>query len=174
MGTEIIIIKLYKKCLNRVGGVIVTVFLLVVSFIIDGVLLIGLFILNTRIKKTEELELRQQEIANDIEGMFSSYLMEIKEENQRLSELVHNNGSLKKTALVEAKQDHSSLNQKQSVEEQAYKPPEPEEDSYNYQPSVDSHIFELAEAGWSTEEIAKKFGKGKTEVGLLLKFHQKN
>ena len=155
-----------------------TIFLLITSFILDGVLLIGLFILSTRIKKAEELELRQKEIANEIEGMFSSYLMEIKEENSRMSEWMR----------ADKLQPESPRNADRQVTEDApsaapvveppneevYQPPLPEQEATTYQPSVQSQILELREKGYSLDEIAKRLDRGKTEIELLLKFHQKN
>lgn len=60
-------------------------FLLVISFIIDGVIILTLLTISTRVEKNEELEMRQEEVAREIEDMFTSYLMEIKEENKRMS-----------------------------------------------------------------------------------------
>ncbi|MCA0969112.1 coupling factor for flagellin transcription and translation [Halobacillus litoralis] len=157
-----------------------TIYLLVISFIIDGVLLFGLFTLRTQIKKTEELELRQQEIASDIEGMFSSYLMEIKEENQRMSELIDRQPSYgEKVERMEEVQKKEPSKRFPAPEysplETDYQPPEPVTDppEESFQPSVPSQIMDLKERGYTIDEIAKKLDRGKTEIELLLKFNQK-
>ncbi|RWZ60465.1 coupling factor for flagellin transcription and translation [Halobacillus fulvus] len=140
-----------------------TIFLLVISFIIDGVLLIGLFIMNTRIRKTEELELRQKEIAHDIEGLFQSYLLEIKEENAKLANMANEprTDSLEAAPLKETKKE-------------SYVPPVPEEEAPLYEPSLTSRILELKRKGYTIEEIARQLNRGKTEIELLLKFQQKS
>ncbi|MBA2174083.1 coupling factor for flagellin transcription and translation [Halobacillus locisalis] len=155
-----------------------TIFLLIISFILDGILLIGLFILSTRIKKTEELELRQKEIASEIEGMFSSYLMEIKEENNRMGEWVRgDNHQMEPHRKAETKVEQDKppvAKQSEPQNREVYQPPLPEEKATTYQPSVQSQILELRKNGYSLDEIAKRLDRGKTEIELLLKFHQKN
>ncbi|TGB04778.1 DUF6115 domain-containing protein [Halobacillus salinus] len=156
-----------------------TIFLLIISFIIDGVLLLGIFTLSTRIKKAEELELRQQEIASEIEGMFSSYLLEIKEENQRMTEWIERKPSFH-TETSNEEHIGFSVAEKLSTKEGAgdsqpagYTPPEPEEQPSGYTPSASSEILKMRNKGYSIDDIAKQLDKGKTEVELLLKFHQK-
>lgn len=158
-----------------------TIFLLIISFIIDGILLIGLFTLSTRIKKAEELELRQQEIAREIEGMFSSYLLEIKEENRRMSEWMKEKPSSPQEGTT--KEDRKRVEEANITEgaeedlsddtDDEYAPPVPDSLEAVYQPSVPSQILDLREKGYSLNEIAKELGRGKTEIELLLKFHQK-
>ncbi|MCA0983301.1 hypothetical protein LCL89_04465 [Halobacillus yeomjeoni] len=211
-----------------------TIFLLVLSFIIDGVLIIGLFTLMTKIKKTEELELRQNEVAREIEDLFTSYLTEIKEENQKMSEMLkadsqpeHRSYSFtahsrssgleaegytppsipRRTRDVQEEYVPPVSNRSRDVQEEyvpptsnrprdvqeeytpptpkrprniqgespasEYSPPEPEQMG-GYQPSIQSQIMDMKNRGYSIDEIAKKLDRGKTEVELLLKFHQKN
>ncbi|WLR46926.1 hypothetical protein LC065_15435 [Halobacillus litoralis] len=156
-----------------------TVFLLIFSFIIDGVLLFALFIMMKKVRKTEELELRQKQVASEIEDLFSSYLMEIKEENKRMERLVMKNSDHSGFHNVHVEDGHEGENSHSAREVIAkseasptYTPPELNEKE-SYQPSFHSQVFELKEKGYSIEEIAKIMDKGKTEIELLIKFHQK-
>ncbi|KHE67503.1 hypothetical protein [Halobacillus sp. BBL2006] len=156
-------------------------FLLVISFIIDGVLVLGLLTLMNRVKKAEELELRQKQVANEIEDLFTSYLMELKEENNRMSELVQASQRQSRSNDHDLNREaHSTLYSpevKQAFElpTDSYTPPKVkvEEDEEVYEPSQHSRIIEMGRKGHSIEDIAKKLDKGKTEVELLLKLHQK-
>ncbi|MGR9050127.1 hypothetical protein ACQ4XT_15985 [Halobacillus faecis] len=155
-----------------------TVFLLIFSFIIDGVLLFALFIMMKKVRRTEELELRQKQVASEIEDLFSSYLMEIKEENKRMERLVMKNShhsGFHNVNVEDRNEAESSHTEREVIANEAsptYTPPELNEKE-SYQPSFYSQVFELKEKGYSIEEIAKKMDKGKTEIELLFKFHQK-
>jgi hypothetical protein len=156
-----------------------TVFLLIVSFIIDGVLILALFTMMNKVRQAEELELRQKQVASEIEDLFTSYLLEIKEENKRMGEWIKNNkGPVEKGEKPEIKGDVKEERldipkPNQSHPFSSYKPPQPEIEQEEYRPSIHSRVFELKEKGYSFEEIAKMLDKGKTEIELLYKFHQK-
>ncbi|WP_101843907.1 DUF6115 domain-containing protein [Halobacillus sp. Marseille-P3879] len=126
-------------------------FLLVISFIIDGIIIFALFTVFTKVKKTEEIELRQQEVAKEIEDLFSSYLLEIKEENSRF----------------ESKVIESSNN-----ESETYKPPEPDKEE-DYEVSTQSKVISLYNKGKSVDDIARELNLGVTETQLIVKFHKK-
>ncbi len=156
-----------------------TAFLLVINFIIVGILILAFINLSARIKKTEELELKQQKVAREIEDLFTSYLMEIKEENERMTELLHskerepqtrNNASPPVDPSIEPRSTFKS-----PVEEQKdYVPPAPGSADESYQPSLQSQVLHLKDQGLTTDQIAKKLDRGKTEIELVVKFQQKN
>ncbi|MEC3886057.1 hypothetical protein VKA52_20225 [Halobacillus sp. HZG1] len=156
-----------------------TGFLLIFSFIIDGVLLFSLFIIMKKVRRTEELELRQKQVAAEIEDLFTSYLMEIKEENKRMESLVRKNSH--SSDFHDSQTEDRGEREKNHLDKEVitkkqisstYTPPELEE-TESYQPSFHSQVLDLKEKGYSIEEIAKIMDKGKTEIELLLKFHQK-
>lgn len=156
-----------------------TVFLLIVSFIIDGVLILALFTMMKKVRQAEELELRQKQVASEIEDLFTSYLLEIKEENQRMGQWINNKKEPVQERTETKEHDQSQLEeekvdvQKSTDPSSSYLPPQPEIEKEEYRPSIHSRVFELKEKGYSFEEIAKMLDKGKTEIELLYKFHQK-
>ncbi|SFK27428.1 hypothetical protein SAMN04487936_11066 [Halobacillus dabanensis] len=156
-----------------------TVFLLVVSFIIDGVLILALFTMMNKVRQAEELELRQKQVASEIEDLFTSYLLEIKEENKRMEEWIRNHKELivERTETEEHAQsgvEEEKVDGKKPLHvSSSYSPPQPEIEQQEYRPSIHSRVLELKEKGYSFEEIAKMLDKGKTEIELLYKFHQK-
>ncbi|MCP3026095.1 DUF6115 domain-containing protein [Halobacillus sp. A5] len=135
-------------------------FLLIISFIVDGLLIYALFTIFTKVKKSEEIELRQQEVAREIEDLFSSYLLEIKEENKRL----------------ESKLTSTSFRAGEGAgkQQEEYTPPEPENDEPEYQLSPQSKVISLHNRGHSINDIAKKLNLGITETQLIVKFHKRN
>ncbi|MFC7061183.1 DUF6115 domain-containing protein [Halobacillus seohaensis] len=145
-------------------------FLLVISFIVDGVLIIGLITLLTRVKKAEELELRQKEVAGEIEDLFSSYLLEIKEENRRLESKIDQQYSREAEKEPVRSAEEDSEENKKAV----YTPPQPVETDGTYEPSIHSKIITLYKNGDSVDTVAKKLSMGKTEVELIVKFQEKN
>ncbi|KGX93147.1 hypothetical protein N781_12075 [Pontibacillus halophilus JSM 076056 = DSM 19796] len=153
-------------------------FFVVVSIIVHAITLLSLVVLSLRVSKTKELELRQEQVARQVEETMSAYLLDLKEENERLLNMLSGNGY-----NDNASGDTSSSNKgvdlqvndsnKEVVE--AYSPPipQPAEDVDTYIPSQDSQVLALASEGYSVEEIARTLNKGKVEVELILKFQQR-
>ncbi|WP_027954231.1 hypothetical protein [Halobacillus kuroshimensis] len=139
-----------------------TSFVLVISFLIDGLILFGLMIMMKKIRRTEELELRQEKVAAEIEDLFSSYLYEIKEENKRMEAWASSGtGSMEET-----------ISPVKETKGGGYEPPLPDEGTGEEQPSIHSMVMNMKKDGWSVEETAKALNKGKTEVELMYKFNQ--
>lgn len=133
-----------------------------ISFLIDGLILFGLMIMMKKIRRTEELELRQEKVAAEIEDLFSSYLYEIKEENRRMEAWASSGtGSTEGTM--------SPVNETKAG---GYEPPLPDEGAGVEQPSIHSMVMNMKKDGWSVEETAKALNRGKTEVELMYKFNQ--
>ncbi|ASF39488.1 hypothetical protein CEH05_10245 [Halobacillus halophilus] len=156
-------------------------FLLVISFIIDGVIILTLLTISTRVEKNEELEMRQEEVAREIEDMFTSYLMEIKEENKRMSSWLqpekHSINDQKTEggkAIVDESISSKHYKVKSSEEHTNYSPPLSNEGKDFFERSDNYRILELRRVGYSVDEIAKKLDRGKTEIELFIKFEQKH
>ncbi|MCD5322711.1 MULTISPECIES: DUF6115 domain-containing protein [Pontibacillus] len=167
-----------------------TTYLLVISFLLHGILLVAIVLLSLRVSKAKEIEKRQAQVAKEIEDTFTAYLLEIKEENERLLNKLEENGENGERVRVQEErynapqetkkqQDHptsepvtfkeaeeDSLPAEMPVE---YKPPLPEE-QVDYQPSIESRILQMYKQGATVEQIAKRLDRGTTEIELTLKF----
>ncbi|KGP74043.1 DUF6115 domain-containing protein [Pontibacillus yanchengensis] len=174
-------------------------FLLVISFLLHGVTIFMLITLSLRVSKAKELEMKQEKVAKEIEESFTAYLIEIKEENQRLMNMLDKSGQTVDTNSLseESRSDKASTNQEheagkeedygrdlssqspgpfvqgreQKNDQSTFTPIMPEDQADTYEPSLQSTIYQLYDQGYSKEEIAKKLNCGKTEVELMLKFH---
>ncbi|WP_028782806.1 DUF6115 domain-containing protein [Thalassobacillus devorans] len=161
------------------------VFLLIISFILHGVLVLSMVILSVRVKKAQELETRQKQVAEDIEQMFTAYLLEIKEENERFQQMLNMEGktatdyspSYPERNRVSGAENPVHTYGKQNFEKQlkpVYQPLMPGNEQVNYEPSFSTQVFSLQDQGYSIEEIARQLNRGKTEIALILKFNQQN
>ncbi|UOR12706.1 DUF6115 domain-containing protein [Halobacillus amylolyticus] len=137
-------------------------FLLAISFILHGVLILTIMVLFNKVKQTEELELRQKQVSSEIEEVFNAYLLEIKEENAKMD------GWLKHTS--QQSKQRPEQNSIDTEEKPDYTPPLPLEGEEDYQPSLQSSVIVMYQNGASMEEIARELNMGKTEVELLVKF----
>ncbi|WP_226578826.1 DUF6115 domain-containing protein [Halobacillus litoralis] len=145
-----------------------------ISFIIDGLLLFALFAMTKKVKAAEELELRQKQVASEIEDLFSSYLYEIKEENKRMEAWMSRSDiDVKGNEHIGSHWKNDERQEGHQEREHTYEPPIPAEGPETYQPSTHSKIIDMKAQGYSFNEIAKHLGKGKTETELLYKFQQK-
>ncbi|QSB48190.1 hypothetical protein [Parageobacillus toebii] len=153
-------------------------FLLVVSFILHALSLFVIILLYLQLSKVKETEKRQQQMAEEMEQTFSAYLLEWKEENERfLKEL---SDMLTNRTKADRKQSPSKADAT-STKEEALPNYFPNVDDvkdivdirHQAMPSLVEEAWQLFEQGKTIEEIAKILKKGKTEIELLLKFHQK-
>ncbi|KGP92883.1 hypothetical protein N780_11075 [Pontibacillus chungwhensis BH030062] len=168
-------------------------YLLAISFLLHGILLVAIVILSLRVSKTKELEKRQEQIAKEIEDTFTAYLLEIKEENVQLLNKLEENGD--NGEKVKAQEEPYDLNSRKNINSSistnqiegaevtrqewsnkggasSYQPPVPEEQDH-YQPSIESSIIQMYNEGVTVEEIAKELDRGTTEIELTLKFHSR-
>ncbi|MYL33171.1 hypothetical protein GLW08_01370 [Pontibacillus yanchengensis] len=174
-------------------------FLLVISFLLHGVTIFILVTLSLRVNKNKELEMKQEKVAKEIEESFTAYLIEIKEENQRLMNMLDESGQTVDTNApsVESKnykasahrerpkdkveqyeRDYTSYSHEPSIhyseqkmDNGAFNPMMPDNQGDSFEPSMQSSIYQLYDQGYSKEDIAKKLNCGKTEIELMLKFH---
>jgi len=125
--------------------------------------------------------MRQEEVAREIEDMFTSYLMEIKEENKRMSSWlqpekhsIHGQKLEDGKAISEESVSSENFKVKASKEHNDYFPPISNERKDFFERSDNYQILELRRVGYSVDEIAKKLDRGKTEIELFIKFQQKH
>ncbi|WP_210363845.1 hypothetical protein [Bacillus sp. REN3] len=186
-----------------------TALLLLASLILNATAIFAIILLYLRQNRLFEEEKQQGRIIKDIEEVFSAYLLEMKDENEKLIELIKETASGEGTeaeklheygvgqeqkALKEATVE-SSIRKESGVSYQAARkayeqnafrfppgeeafpapiPDDPEsaqQETADQRPSIEQ-VLELKKEGLTIEEIARKLNKGKTEIELLLKFHQ--
>ncbi|HHW38907.1 MAG TPA: coupling factor for flagellin transcription and translation [Bacillales bacterium] len=148
--------------------------LLVISFILHLFAFFWIFLLSMRLKRTNDIEKRQAEIQNEIEDLFQSYLFEMKEENEKLLNLIDKSKApVNKTRKKVTQQLYQTQeNQTQEKPKQKeYTPPMPAAPD-RFEQSLNSKVILLHEQGLKVEEIARKLNKGKTEIELILKFNR--
>ncbi|WP_141433441.1 hypothetical protein [Bacillus sp. 03113] len=196
------------------------IFLLLISFFLNIVAFFFIIILFLRQNRFIELEKKQERINSEMEDLFSSYLIEMKEENdeflKKIQLFMKTNKKPKEASekkeefrIMEKSMNdqHLSFQKLQAIKSYTTKPAKLEEEmkipiyhqenhkddlllsskkkaepvSQESAPmqnrkNTDQTLFNqvkmLEHEGLSTEEIAKKLNKGKTEIELLLKFKQ--
>ncbi|MCS0673105.1 DUF6115 domain-containing protein [Cytobacillus firmus] len=194
-----------------------TAFLLAISLLLNIVALLAIILLFLRQNKLMETEKKQEKMLVEMEEVISSYLIQMKEENDdfinKFSQInAKNQLSVKeKSIMVNTerksdetidKADEKSLrlarasvyqaskaykkNLRASEEEldesegfASLKETESVMQSDNSQrakeeipSSMEDQVFLMKKQGLNVEDIAKKLGKGKTEIELMLKFRQ--
>ncbi|MCM3017216.1 hypothetical protein [Priestia megaterium] len=173
-------------------------FLLTVSFLIHGLSLFCIILLYMQVTKVKRIERLHQQNINKMEAAMGSYLAEFQEQNEQfLRQLRECSTSLSsevekssvKSPLadeedvpvqrVDLKSEPSqSLHELLSIEENQKHicTPFDELTTDQIQDLSGEEIKEfsvyLKEKGLTIEEIAKHLHRGKTEIELLLKFHQ--
>ncbi|WP_175989035.1 hypothetical protein [Bacillus sp. Marseille-Q1617] len=171
-----------------------TTFLFFVSFLLNIVSLLAIIILYTRQNRFIDLEKRQGKMLQEMEETISTYLIEMKEENEAFINSLHQRNEEPSSHPAQPdssrKEEPSSLANKRLHAAKAYKKPaasvERNEEDSGWSPplpddsrefgggSLVTQVITLQQKGLSIEEIAKRLGKGKTEIELLLKFNQKS
>ena len=153
--------------------------MLTISFILHLFAFFWIFLLSMRLKRTNEIEKRQAEIQKEIEDLFQSYLLEMKEENEKLLHLIDKstknpvNNREKVTQRIVQPQNPQKLrttSQQEKPKPKEYTPPVPTARD-RFEPSINSKVILLHEQGFKAEEIAQKLNKGKAEIELILKFN---
>jgi len=165
-----------------------TVFLLFL-FILQVIGFYFMVLLYMKISKFNNLEKKQQKLMLEMDDAIGAYLTELKEENERLINIIEKrqeNSIPEMKAAVSIRQPEME----QQLEKKAFSintpsfPVKAAMKSYQSAPSLNKGSLAKPESelddrtvairmhddGKSIEEIAKRLGKGKTEVELLLKF----
>lgn len=194
-----------------------TAFLLAISLLLNIVALLAIILLFLRQNKLMETEKKQEKMLVEMEEVISSYLIQMKEENDdfinKFSQINAKNQSSVKEKSIRvnterksdeniAKADEKSLRLARASVYQAskaykknlraseeglneseglasLKETESVMQSDNSQrakeetpSSMEDQVFMMKRQGLNVEDIAKKLGKGKTEIELMLKFRQ--
>lgn len=166
--------------------------LVILSLILHVITFYFLILLSTKYSSMKEVSAKQERLFEEAEQALSAYLIEIKEENERLINQLKNE---KETLMQQSDHAKKVNEQKRTVEIdkdilENELPPylehlvmqtdtvEISKDSSSLQKetiplSFQAEVMNLYESGYNVEQIAKKLKKGKTEIELLLKFRQK-
>ncbi|MBG9768079.1 hypothetical protein [Bacillus vallismortis] len=154
------------------------------SFALHGVLLYAVMILYTRLAAVKETEKQQKKILEETENTLAAFLLELKEENEKL---IENTDSLPSQADEEAQMPHlqnaKTYSERSTVQEEENLPEhieglitevERQEESVNSDvQTFEDQVIDLYEQGYSASQIAQKLKSGKTEIELFLKFRSK-
>lgn len=160
-------------------------FLLLISFIIHAVTFVIIKHLKT---KVDQPAVAQEEIIQqkkEIEDLLAVYLLEIREENEKvIASLANNKGTQMsgessnnvvidkvKDQEITDKEPERSSNRKPLKD---YQPPVDNSEPDRVEQSFAAQILSMYNQGNSIETIARKLDRGKTEIELLVKFQQKN
>lgn len=150
-----------------------TTFLWMISFVLHGISLFLIILLSLKWIKIKETEKEQAELIREMEAMMTTYLMQFKEENERfIKQLTSSPVRQKKKEAPPSFQDEQVLLPVEQVVDRI----ELSTTAPRKEQSVESLVSEalkLQQQGKTIEEIAKTLKRGKTEMELLLKFHQK-
>lgn len=170
---------------------------IVALFILVIVAFAVILMLYMKVSQLKGLEKKQQIMMREMDQLVSAYLVEMREENDRLIESLQQKKpkSLFNEPVAEPQPKKPSapyvppipaeeevIFEKPAVPKNvvttayAQQPPQKKKRSFDEvlqqavpkKPTVD--VYTLAAEGKSVEEIARQLGKGKTEVELLLKF----
>jgi DNA-binding NarL/FixJ family response regulator len=119
-------------------------------------------------------EKKNKQFKRETEEILSSYLLEMKEENEKFLHMLeksddNRNDKLDNELQKEQKQLKSEKQTEPPLKE--YEPPTPE-DKVPYNQSREAQALLLHKQGYSIADIAKKLSKGQTEIELMLKFRQ--
>ncbi|MFP7732795.1 hypothetical protein ACLHDF_05110 [Priestia aryabhattai] len=173
-------------------------FLLTVSFLIHGLSLFCIILLYMQVTKVKRIERLQEQNINKMEAVMGSYLAEFQEQNEQfLRQLQHRSTSLssetkknseKLPLLDEENGPVQRVNLKSEPSESLHELLSIEESqkhrSTSFHELTTDQIQDLSgeemkefsvylkKKGLTIEEIAKHLHRGKTEIELLLKFHQ--
>jgi hypothetical protein len=175
-----------------------TIFLLIISFLLNIISLFAIVILYTRQNRFIDLEKKQGRMVQEMEETISTYLIEMKEENEAFMNSMNRNNHEQKTGnQSESKEAPSPPAENMGLQatkrmnaSKAYRKPAaineendgendwapllPVEERIHQEDTVVDRVIAMQKDGLSIEEIAKRLGKGKTEIELLLKFNQKS
>ncbi|WP_121522926.1 DUF6115 domain-containing protein [Oceanobacillus piezotolerans] len=142
-----------------------TSFLLIISFLLHIIALYAIVQLYWKVKA-----LNQPNTA-EVTELFETYLQEIKEENDRLHELLeshqvnHINTSTQKKEKMGEKRINSPIPEPPPIENK--------ENSDSLEASLEAKVLQLHQQGLSITDIAKRLHCGETEAALIIKLHKK-
>lgn len=146
--------------------------LLFISFLLHAAAFYWIFQLKRRLSENSE-----------IEGVLAVYTEEMKEENEKLIRRLQELESQNKMEEIEtsgeplvdpAPINHKISNSNDDEVKNSYIPPaDSDHGKEQFKPSVEAQALSLSKQGLGHEEIAKKLGRGKGEIELLLRLSGK-
>ncbi|KKB75580.1 MULTISPECIES: DUF6115 domain-containing protein [Bacillus] len=161
----------------------------ITSFMLHGILIYFVIILYTRLSAFKEAEKNQKQLLEETENTLTAFLMELKDENERLVSQLQQAGEHevqqaekhRPAAPEEAAADRPGAKDADDLPlhiESMIDEVERKEDVLNQEQTGEAVSFEekavaLHEEGYSPEDIARQLKSGKTEIELLLKFRGK-
>ncbi|NMH74895.1 hypothetical protein HF078_17585 [Bacillus sp. RO2] len=152
----------------------------IVNFALILLAIFFIILLFIKISKVQQLEQEYRTLLQEAEDTITSYVLELKEENnsflQKLSKSNPEKPQLDKQENFDTREDEiteadlKDLLTQENVREDDIETLNAERpfEEWNYK----DQVKHLSEKGLSSSEIAKKLNKGKTEIELLLKFRQ--
>ncbi|MBO8155209.1 MAG: hypothetical protein H0Z32_02010 [Bacillaceae bacterium] len=154
-------------------------FLVIFSLILHGITLALFIFLYRKYNMALNSDQQYKKSMREMENLFNSYLLELKEENEKLVKILNDD---KKEENNKPNPDLKEMPPKRPVEKQLapvhknkghYQPEKLlENDQIRVeQPSYKSKALQLYKEGYSIDEIAQKLNKGKTEIELIVKFY---
>ncbi|MDR4434032.1 hypothetical protein [Bacillus tequilensis] len=153
------------------------------SFTLHGVLLYAVMILYTRLAAVKETEKQQKKILEETENTLAAFLLELKEENEKLIDNSDSPSSLTDEETQKPDLQHVEKDSERDAVQEENLPEhieglitavERQEESVNSDvQSFEDQVLELYEEGYSASQIAQKLKSGKTEIELFLKFRSK-
>ncbi|MCR2820693.1 hypothetical protein [Lederbergia panacisoli] len=150
-------------------------------FMLNIFLILAVVILYQRQNRFIEIERNQRKIQEESEEMLSAFLLELKEENKSfITQFQHSPKNNKQSgdeqltkiepeAVVEKEAPITAETYSRLLATEVYKNNQTEVDTKK---TFAEQVEDLSQKGLSSSEIAKQLKKGKTEVELLLKFHE--
>lgn len=177
-----------------------TTALLLISLFLNALALFAIIILYQRQNKFFQMEKKQQAMLREMEDVISTYLTEMKEENETLIETIQkmqpkqaiqrktNSGtptstpSLPDQPPVSATQTRGTRNQAMEAYKSHLSVENDDEvesvEEVSIPPvapkvlTMEEQAIRLEEQGYTIDEIARKLERGRTEIELMLKFRQ--
>ncbi|MFS0823584.1 hypothetical protein [Bacillus sp. 1P02SD] len=166
-----------------------TTILFILSFALLAVAFFFIILLYLKITQLKDVEMKQERLLKEFENVITSYVMEIKEENEvflnRIKDMKHEQEEGHKDS-IHIKEPELTTDELQDLlpsyieREEAGKVNVEENEiiqethgnDENSKDTIVRDIEHLMKLGLSYEEIARKLNKGKTEIELLHKFRQ--
>ncbi|WP_017185278.1 hypothetical protein [Alkalibacillus haloalkaliphilus] len=175
----------------------------IIYLVLHGIALFAIFWLFIQLRQSNESEKQSEQRVQEIEDLFNSYLLEIKDENKKLIEQlskVERTNQYSSTTNNDQDQSSNNISLKNHGKSFDYTtPPEDEYDAFDLehviseqedqldlstekqmdheqrssQPSLQNQVLDLIKQGYSIETTAKKLNMGYTEVELIVKFNHK-
>ncbi|WP_112180869.1 DUF6115 domain-containing protein [Paraliobacillus zengyii] len=164
-------------------------FLLLISFLLHVFTFITIKVLKDRIMEPDDVIEKQAQQQKEMEELLAVYLLEIREENEKIVSMFEkqkssskknnvssppkiNNEQEKKYEKAVQINETVTSNEPEPITE--YQPPIGDDFQDTVEQSLSAQVLSLYNQGESIESIARKLDSGKTEIELMIKFHKKN